>query len=83
MEIKPVELCDVCGVPVPAEEAVKVELSAADAMCPTPMTFHKDCSEKASEIWQPDPDSYCTVDPEFPETQQWSIPIDAAEKTGG
>jgi len=28
-------------------------------------------------MWQPDPDSYCTVDPLFPETGQWVLPEDA------
>ncbi len=83
MEIKPAEICDVCGGEVPAEEAVKAELSAADAMCPTPMTFHQGCYERASQIWQPDPDSYCTTDPDFPETQQWTPRAEPAEKAGG
>ena len=83
LEMKPSELCDVCGGAVPAEEAVKAELSAADAMCPTPMTFHKACYEQASRIWQPDPDSYCTTDPDFPETQQWTIPADPVQQARG
>ncbi len=76
--MKPLELCDVCGGEVEASEAVKAELSAADAMCPTPMTFHQQCYEQASAIWQPDPDSYCTTDPAFPETAQWATPQDAS-----
>ena len=78
MEMKPKELCDVCGGEVDASEAVKAELSAADAMCPTPMTFHPQCYERAAAIWQPDPDSYCTTDPEFPETAQWATPQDTS-----
>ena len=75
--MKPPELCDVCGGEVPPAEAYRAELTAASSMCPTPMLFHQSCYEQASTIWQPDPDSYCTVDPEFPETQQWTLPEDA------
>ncbi len=71
-EMKPAELCDVCGGEVEPSEAVKTELAAANAMCPTPMTFHPQCYEQASAVWAPDPDSYCTTDPEFPETAQWT-----------
>jgi len=72
--LTPVELCDVCGGEVDLAEAVKAELAAANAMCPTPMTFHPHCYEQASTIWEPDTDSYCTTDPEFPETAQWTSP---------
>ena len=75
-EIKLGEMCDVCAQVVPAEEAVRAELTVAGAMCPSPMVFHPECYEKASVLWQPDPDSYCTVDPEFPETGQWTLPED-------
>lgn len=68
--------CDVCGVEVPPEDAHAEELSVAGAMCPTPMLFHKSCYERASAMWQPDPDSYCTVDPDFPETAQWAVADD-------
>ena len=68
------EQCDVCGQAVPADDMVKTELTVAGAMCPTAMTFHTACHEKASAMWQPDPDSYCTVDPLFPETGQWVVP---------
>ena len=74
MEMRPAALCDACGGEVEASEVVRAELSAADAMCPTPMTFHPQCYERASAVWQPDPDSYCTTDPEFPETAQWTQP---------
>lgn len=67
-------MCDVCAQVVPSDEAVREELSVAGAMCPAPMVFHKECYERASELWQPDPDSYCTVDPMFPETAQWTTP---------
>lgn len=72
-----VEQCDVCGQPVPVDDMVKAELSVAGAMCPTAMTFHTACHEQASVMWQPDPDSYCTVDPLFPETGQWVLPEEA------
>ncbi len=67
-----VETCDVCGSEVAASELVREEVSVGDMMCPTPMTFHRACYEKASELWQPNPDSYCVTDPDFPETQQWT-----------
>jgi hypothetical protein len=71
--MQPPELCDVCGIDDPADEAVRDELTTAEAaMCPTPMVFHPACYEQASQMWRPDPDSYCTTDPEFPETAQWS-----------
>ena len=75
--MREVETCDVCGAPVPASEAVREEVSVGDMMCPTPMTFHPACYEKASALWQPNPDSYCVTDPEFPETQQWT-PVNRA-----
>lgn len=64
------DICDVCGLPVPPEEAVKTEVSASQSMCPTSMTLHQACYEKASGIWQPD-DSYCGIDPDFPEMAEW------------
>lgn len=75
-EVKLGEMCDVCAQVVPPDDAVRAELSVAGAMCPSPMVFHKDCYEQASVLWQPDPDSYCTVDPLFPETGQWTLPED-------
>ena len=71
-EIKFDEQCDACGLPVAPEDAFRGELAVGDMMCPAPMLFHKACYEKASELWKPDPDSYCTVDSEYPETAQWS-----------
>ena len=66
------DLCDVCGNEVPAVEAVRHELSVGDMTCPTPMTMHPACYERASSLWQPNPDSLCTTDPEFPETTRWT-----------
>ena len=54
----------------------------AGAMCPTAMTFHKACYEQAAYMWEPDPDSYCTVDPLFPETGQWVTPEEARQGQG-
>ncbi len=56
---------------------IKTELTVAGAMCPTAMTFHTGCYEKASAMWQPDPESYCTVDPLFPDTGKWVVPEEA------
>jgi hypothetical protein len=77
------EMCDVCGQAVPADDMVKAELTAAGAMCPSAMTFHTACYEKASSMWQPDPESYCTVDPLFPETGQWTLPDSGSVPSGG
>jgi hypothetical protein len=71
------EQCDVCGQNVPADDMVKKELTVLGAMCPTAMTFHTACYDQAASMWQPDPESYCTVDPLFPETGQWVLPEDA------
>ncbi len=73
-EVKLGEMCEVCAQVVPPGEGVRAEMSVSGAMCPSPMLFHQECYEKASELWQPDTDSYCTVDPEFPETAQWTLP---------
>lgn len=70
---QPGKLCDVCGQEVAAEEAVTEELAIGDLTCPTAMVLHPACYEAASQMWQPDTDSYCTVDPEFPETQRWPV----------
>ena len=77
------EQCDVCGQNVPADDMVKTELTVAGAMCPTAMTFHTACYEQASVMWQPDPESYCTVDPLFPETAQWVLPESEDAKAEG
>lgn len=68
----PGELCDVCGQETDPATAYKAELTVSGAMCPSPMNFHPECYEKAAYLWQPDPDSYCTVDPLYPETGQWT-----------
>ena len=67
----PGDQCDLCGLEVPADQGHRAELSVGSSMCPTPMAFHDDCWEKASALWQPDPDYACDVDPRFPETGQW------------
>lgn len=70
--MKPADTCEVCGLDVDPATAVRAELTASGAMCPTPMNFHPQCYELASTIWRPeDEDSTCTVDRMFPETQQW------------
>lgn len=68
------ETCEACGREVDPADAVRSEVSVGDMTCPTAMVFHRECHELASQIWQPDPDSYCTVDPDFPETQAWQTP---------
>lgn len=70
--MKPIEVCELCAQPVRPEDVFHAELSVGDLMCPTPMTFHRGCYEQAAQLWQPNPDSYCTSDPEFPETRQWT-----------
>lgn len=72
------ESCDVCGQDVPKDDMIKTEMTVAGAMCPTAMTFHTACYEKAAAMWQPEAgDSYCTVDPLFPETGKWVVPEEA------
>lgn len=66
------EMCDVCGTEVDPAEAVREELTMGQMMCPIAMVFHPACRQRASDMWEPDSDSYCTVDTEYPETQQWS-----------
>lgn len=70
--MQPVETCEVCGSNVDAGEAVRAELAVGDMICPTAMVFHPACYDKALELWAPNPDSLCTIDTEFPETQQWT-----------
>jgi|GEM_PF-6343162 hypothetical protein len=67
-----VETCDVCGGEVSGADVIREEMSAGEFMCPTPMTIHRACYDKAREVWGPDDSSYCVVDPDFPETQQWT-----------
>ncbi len=62
--------CDVCGQEVPTGEEIQAEVSVEQLMCPTSMTFHPDCYERASALWQAD-DS-CSLDPDFPEMSAWA-----------
>lgn len=64
-------MCDVCGREVPPGTGRRDEVGVSGAMCPAPMAFHDQCWERASQMWQPETDSYCEVDPLFPETAQW------------
>lgn len=64
--------CDVCGREVSVDDCYTAELTVSGSMCPSPMTFHQACYEAASSMWHPDPDSYCNVDPLFPESAQWT-----------
>ena len=68
----PPTMCEVCGLDVPPDDLVSAEMSVAGAMCPTAMNFHTACYERAAAMWQPDPDSICSNDPDFPETRQWT-----------
>lgn len=69
---QPTEVCELCADEVAPEDAYRAELSVGDLMCPTPMTFHRECYDRAAEIWEaPSPDMTCTFDAEFPETQNW------------
>jgi hypothetical protein len=72
-------MCDVCGREVPPGTGRREEVGVSSAMCPAPMAFHDECYEQASQMWQPDPDSYCEVDPLFPETAQW-VELQQAEE---
>ncbi|MGH2704964.1 MAG: hypothetical protein ACRDJ4_07695 [Actinomycetota bacterium] len=65
------ETCDVCGGEI-SGDAIRAELSIEEMMCPTPMSFHPACYEQASVLWQPDTESICVVDPDYPETQTWT-----------
>ncbi len=69
--MKAPELCDLCGEQVPPGQGHRAELSVGPSMCPTPMAYHDDCWARASALWQPDDDSWCSADPLFPETGQW------------
>ncbi|MGH9127330.1 MAG: hypothetical protein ACRDZ8_21810 [Acidimicrobiales bacterium] len=65
------EMCDICGQPLPADEAVRGEMMTSELMCPTHMTMHQDCFEKASVMWAPEVDE-CPYDSRYPETAAWS-----------
>lgn len=73
--MNPPDTCDVCGIDVPPDEGVRTEVSVENAMCPTAMVFHESCFEKASQFWDTNPGDSCPVDPEFPETGMWDIPV--------
>ncbi len=64
--------CDVCGREIAPEDLHTEELTVNGPMCPSPMNLHRACYEAASSMWYADPDSYCNVDPLFPETAQWN-----------
>jgi hypothetical protein len=59
----PVVICEVCGLPVVEAEAVRAELTAGGMTCPTALTFHRPCYERASEVWGPSTDTSCTAGP--------------------
>ena len=64
-------MCDACGKEVPPGEGHREELAVGSSMCPAPMAFHDECWELASAMWEPEPESYCEVDPLYPETGRW------------
>lgn len=66
-------MCDVCGREVPPGKGHREEVGVSGAMCPAPMAFHDECWELASHMWAPEPDSYCEIDPMFPETAHWVV----------
>lgn len=66
------ETCEICGEDVAPHEAVRAELSLGDeSMCPTPMSFHPQCYERATDVWAVPDEALCAVDPELPETAYW------------
>lgn len=68
----PPQTCEACGLEVAPDEAVQAEMTFGEAaMCPTPMSFHPQCFERAGELWYEPSESLCSVDPEFPETGRW------------
>lgn len=68
------ELCDICGQEVVAEEAYRGDMMASELMCPTPMTLHQTCFQKASGMWQlDDSDASCAYDPDYPETALFTV----------
>jgi hypothetical protein len=72
--MEPAAMCDVCGRPVAVDEAVRAEMSVSQMMCPTSMTFHPACHERARALWQDD--DACSVDADFtdfPEMEQWAV----------
>ncbi|HVM12701.1 MAG TPA: hypothetical protein VM287_00020 [Egibacteraceae bacterium] len=71
-DIAPPQTCEACGLEVAPDEAVQAEMTFGEAaMCPTPMSFHPQCFERAGDVWFESGDSLCSVDPEYPETGRW------------
>ena len=80
----PAPMCDVCGQPVAADEAVRAEMSVSQMMCPTSMTFHPACHERATALWQND--DTCSIDADvadYPEMAQWAVGPESPAGTGG
>jgi hypothetical protein len=72
--MEPSTSCDVCGRSVAADEAVRAEMSVSQMMCPTSMTFHPACHERAKALWQDD--DTCSVDADvaaYPELAEWAV----------
>lgn len=69
---RPPQTCEACGLEVPSNEAVQAEMTFGEAaMCPTPMSFHPQCYERARDLWYEPDEALCSSDPEFPETGRW------------
>lgn len=63
-----------CGQEVVADEAYRGDMMASELMCPTPMTLHQACFQKASGMWQlDDSDASCPYDPDYPETALFTV----------
>lgn len=68
----PPQTCEACGLEVAPDASVQAEMTFGEqAMCPTPMSFHPRCYERARDLWYEPAESLCSVDPEFPETGRW------------
>lgn len=68
----PPQTCEACGLEVAPDESVQAEMTfGEEAMCPTPMSFHPRCYERARDLWYEPAENSCSVDPEFPETGRW------------
>lgn len=68
---EPIETCEACGAEVAPGDAVRTELSLNAQMCPTPLTLHRDCYERATAVLGDPGESSCSADPAFPETGRW------------
>lgn len=76
-------MCDVCGQPVPSDEAVRAEMSVSQMMCPTSMTFHPACHERARALWQDDETCSVAADvADYPELAQWAVGPEAPSGAG-